>query len=61
MTYSNRRRLIWLIRSLIFNLGSVIPFLLGVVLSFLLFSSTLMDVANAFDKSQLFVCKLEQK
>ncbi len=56
MTFSNRRRLAFLLRELIFNSGSFIAFILGFLLSFLIITSTLLTSVNQLDKAGLSIC-----
>jgi len=57
MTFSNRRRLIRLLWAFAYN--GFTPFLFGVLLSFFLTSSAMLDALKSFDKSGLGVCIVE--
>ncbi len=60
MTYSNRRRLVFLLRELVFNLHAIIPFTAGIVLTLLISSTQLIDIFQTMDKSGLGLCKTEK-
>ena len=58
MTFSNRRRLVRLL--FLFCENAFIPFIMGIVLSLLIWTHTLLDTFTTLDKSGFSVCVLDK-
>lgn len=54
MTFANRRRFIRLLWAFVSNAS--LPFIFGWVFSLITMSQTMLDTAQAFDKSGLDIC-----
>lgn len=58
MTFSKRRRLVRLL--FLFCENAFIPFIMGIVLSLLIWTHTLLDTFTTLDKSGFSVCVLDK-